>query len=124
MSLLKNFTAIPVNIAEIIVPSLVPTILKLKKMRERTTAKDTHKMSKIIFIFPKSFFEASEITLTNASPEFRITFAVTESDIPNPRTIILIITIASFIKYDSTGIFSTIITPTSVNHPNKNEIGI
>ena len=45
----------------------------------------THDTSKIVFIAPKSFFIVSAIAFTNASPEFKITFAITDNAIPNPR---------------------------------------
>ncbi len=82
---LKNFTAMPVSKAENIVPSLVPTMVKSKNKRERIRERITQKISKAIFIFPNSLWAVSEIAFTKASPEFIMTFAITERDIPKPR---------------------------------------
>lgn len=81
----KNFTTIPVSNAERIVPSLVPTIEKLKKMRDAARDTITHTTSKATFTFPNSLCIASEMAFTNASPEFMITLAITEREIPKPR---------------------------------------
>lgn len=89
----KNFTTIPVNRAEIIVPSLVPTIVKSKNIRDKTMERVTQKISNAILTFPNSLFIVSEIAFTKASPEFIITFAITAREIPKPRIIIPTITI-------------------------------
>ncbi len=120
----KNFTAIPVQKAEIIVPSLVPTILKLKNMRDRIIARTTQIMSKAIFTFPKFLLDTSEIALTNASPEFIITLAITERAMPNPSMIIPKTTISILIGYKSVGITETHHNPKSVKYPNRKDSGI
>ena len=86
--LVNTFTIIPVKRAERTVPSLVPTILRSKKKRERRIDKITHKISKPILIFPKFFLVVSDTAFTKASPEFMITLAITEREIPKPRMII------------------------------------
>ena len=94
----NNFTTNPVSNADMIVPSLVPTMVKSKKMNESKTASITQVTSKAILTLPNSLLVVSEIALTKASPELRITFAVTESDIPNPSMMIPISTIVILVK--------------------------
>ncbi len=65
-----------------IVPSLVPTIEKSKKINDNTTARITQITSKAILTLPNSLWIVSDIAFTKASPELRITFAVTEREIP------------------------------------------
>lgn len=67
------------------VPSLVPTIVKWKNMRDRAIEIITQSTSNIIFMFPNSLLNVSEIVFTNASPEFIITFAITEREMPKAR---------------------------------------
>ena len=55
------------------------------------TARITQVTSKAILTLPNSLWVVSDIAFTKASPELRITFAVTESDIPNPSMMIKII---------------------------------
>lgn len=77
----------PVQIAEIIVPSRVPTMEQLKKKSDSMIEKSTQLISKPILVLPKLLLILSESAFTNASPEFIITFAITASAIPKPRTI-------------------------------------
>lgn len=81
----KNLTTIPVRKAEIIVPSLVPIIFISKNISDNIIDRITHITSKVIFIFPKFLWIVSVIALTKASPEFIITLAITDKEIPNPR---------------------------------------
>ena len=64
----KNFTTTPVKMAAITVPSLVPTRVKLKKIRESIMARVTQLISKIIFILPKFLCVVSAMAFTKASP--------------------------------------------------------
>ena len=96
--LLKKFTTTPVSKAEMTVPSLVPTMVKLKNKSDTQREIMTHKTSNAIFTFPNFFFAASETAFTKASPEFIMTFAMTEREIPKPRIIIPIITMARRIR--------------------------
>ena len=73
------------NTAEIIVPSLVPTNEPLKKIKDSTTENATQDTSKAIFTFENSLCITSESAFTNASPEFKITSAITPSVMPKPR---------------------------------------
>ena len=50
-------------------------------MMDRTT----HSTSKAIFILPKFLWIVSEIAFTKASPAFKMTFAITDREIPKPR---------------------------------------
>lgn len=84
----KNFTTIPVRKAEIIVPSLVPIIFISKNISDNIIDRTTHIISKAIFILPKFLLIVPAIALTKASPEFIITSAITDKEIPNPRIII------------------------------------
>lgn len=84
----KKLTTIPVHSAAMIVPSLVPTTLKLKNRRERRRANITQHTSKPILMLPKLPWLRSEIAFTNASPEFMITLAMTDRAMPKPRTIV------------------------------------
>lgn len=120
----KNFTAIPVQKAEMIVPSLVPTIEKLKNIRDRIIERTTHIMSKAIFTFPKFLFVTSEIAFTNASPAFIITLAITERAMPNPSMIIPKTTMSNLIGYEFAGITDTHHNPKSVKYPNRKDNGI
>ena len=67
-------------------------------MNESKTASITQVTSKAILTLPNSLLVVSEIALTKASPELRITFAVTERDIPNPSMMIPISTIVILVK--------------------------
>ena len=116
---LKNFTTTPVNRAEIIVPSLIPTIVKSKNNRDKIIDMITQKISNTIFTFPNFLWNISEIAFTNASPEFIITFAIIESEIPKPRITIPAITITIHIGYVFAEINDTIHIPKSVNQPKK-----
>ena len=53
------------------VPSLVPTILNWKNIRDRRTEITTQATSKIIFILDKLIWVVSETAFTKASPEIR-----------------------------------------------------
>ena len=85
ISVSQSFTGTPVNTADSIVPSLVPTSFPPKKIKESTIENATHDTSKAIFTFENSLCITSESAFTNASPEFKITFAITPRVIPKPR---------------------------------------
>lgn len=89
---LKNFTMIPVRNAEIMVPSLIPTMVKSKNNNDNRMDIITHVISNAIFTLPNSWAVVSEIAFTNASPAFMITFAITANEIPKPRMVIPIST--------------------------------
>ncbi len=95
INLVKNFTTTPVKTAAIIVPSLVPTSLNPKNKKESKIAATTQLMSKQIFTFQMYLCYVSDIALTNTSPEFITTFAITESETPKPKIITPSTTITS-----------------------------
>lgn len=66
-------------------PSLVPEIVKLKNNSDNIMENTTQKISRAIFTLPKPLFIVSARAFTNASPEFIMTFAITESEMPKPR---------------------------------------
>ena len=72
--LLKNLTTMPVKTAAIIVPSLVPTKVKLKKISDSIIARVMQLMSNTIFILPTfTCLETRLIILTHLkSTEFKI----------------------------------------------------
>ena len=84
----------------------------------------THDKSNAILTFPKFLLKVSEIAFTNASPEFKTTFALTESEIPNPRTMIPTIIKRKAVIYELTGMNAINFIPRSVNQPKKNDRGI
>ena len=69
------------------VPSLVPTILNWKNIRDRRTEITPQATSKILVILEKLIWVVSETAFTKASPELRITLAMTESETPKPRIV-------------------------------------
>lgn len=114
----------PVQKADIIVPSLVPTIEKLKNIIDKTIAKITQLTSNAILTLPKFLFVVSEIAFTKASPEFIMTLAITESDTPKLNITIPRMSITNFIGYVFTGINDTSHIPKLVKYPNNIESGI
>lgn len=81
----KNFTTIPVQTAAMTVPSRAPTMVPLKKIRDKRTDKATLLISNTILTLPKFLCKQSDIVLTTASPAFMMTLAITESAMPKPR---------------------------------------
>lgn len=120
----KNFTVNPVSKALNIVPSLVPIILFWNSMSDNKIDRITQSISKPILIFPKFLFVFSETAFTKASPEFMITFAITDKEMPNPKMIIPNNTKIMRMLYLFAGIDATHHIPKSVKYPNKNESGI
>lgn len=120
----KNFTTTPVRSAAITVPSLVPTIVNSKNRSDKTTAKTTQLISNPILTFPKSLCIVSETAFTKASPEFIITLAITEREIPNPSTIVPVNIINNRCQYTEISKKETSHIPKSVKTPNKNDNGI
>ena len=105
-------------------PSRVPTMVKLNKISESSSATTTHITSNTILTLPKFFPNVEETAFTKASPEFIITFSITQSAIPNPRIRIPINTSRIRTGYILAGIPATIHMPRSVNQPNRKDNGI
>ena len=105
--MLKNLTTMPVKTAAIIVPSLVPTKVKLKKISDSIIARVMQLMSNTIFILPIFLCVVSAMAFTKALPAFIITLAITDSEMPKPRTTTPLITKASLTAYTFTEIKET-----------------
>ena len=99
------------------VPTPIPTILKLKNTSESMTASATQKTSNAIFKLPKSRFILSATTSTIASAGFRTLSAMIVTDIPNARTVAPRTVNKSLTIYRPVGMYENAQTPNSVNHP-------
>ena len=84
-------------------PSRVPIIFPSKNTSDSATDASTQQISKPVFTFEKFLPDLSAIAFTNASPEFNITFAATDSAIPNPSIAVPHSTSTSRTAYTSAG---------------------